>query len=348
MSGALLSRERLTAAMASHRAVLVLLLVAQVIVFSITGSNFASRYNAFLTLHLGLEVCLLAIALTPVIVTGGIDLSVGSLLGLCAVLFGKLWRDAGWPIGWATIGTLGVGAAAGMLNGLLVTRLRIPPLIVTLGTFSLFRGVAEGVTLGADSFTGFPGGFLELSQGYIGWDIPAQLILLPIVAGAFWVLLHRAAIGRSLVAIGYSPDGARYAGIPVDRRVALVYVLAGTVAGLAAVVYVGRVGEARANAGMGYELSAITAVVLGGTSIFGGRGSILGTIIGWLVIAVLQQGLRLSDRPTELAGVFTGVLLIGAIAINQVLAKVVSRFGSEVAETEQTRKIEPPSKETTR
>jgi rhamnose transport system permease protein len=333
--------------MASHRAVLVLLLIAQVIVFWITGSNFASRYNAFLTLHLGLEICLLAIALTPVIVTGGIDLSVGSLLGLCAVLFGKLWRDAGWPIGWAAGGTLGVGAAAGLLNGLLVTRLRIPPLIVTLGTFSLFRGIAEGITLGADSFTGFPAGFVQFSQGYIGWDIPTPLVLLPMVAGAFWVLLHRAAIGRSLVAIGYSPEGARHAGIPVDRRVAFVYVLSGTVAGLAAVLYVGRVGEARANAGLGYELSAITAVVLGGTSIFGGRGSIVGTIIGWLVIAVLQQGLRLSDRPTELAGVLTGVLLIGAITINQVLAKLMSRLATEVAETAESRKIGPPQ-ETTR
>ena len=339
MARRLLNREWLSAAGTSHRAVLVLLLVAQVVIFSITGSNFATQYNAFLTLHLGFEVCLLAIALTPVIVTGGIDLSVGSLLGLCAVLFGKLWRDAGWPIGWAAAGTLGIGAAAGLLNGLLVTRLRIPPLIVTLGTFSLYRGIAEGVTLGADSFTGFPAGFVQFSQGYVGRDIPAQLILLPIVAGAFWVLLHRTTIGRSLVAIGYSPDGARHAGIPVNRRVALVYLLSGTVAGLAAVLYVGRVGEARANAGMGYELLAITAVVLGGTSIFGGRGSILGTIIGWLVIAVLQQGLRLSDQPTELAGVLTGVLLIGAISINQVLAKVMSRFATEVAETAESGKI---------
>ena len=347
MADRLLHRGALSAAMASHRAVLVLLLIAQVIVFWITGSNFATRYNAFLTLHLGLEICLLAIALTPVIVAGGIDLSVGSLLGLCAVLFGKLWRDADWPIGGAAVGTVTIGAAAGLLNGLLVTRLRIPPLIVTLGTFSLFRGIAEGVTLGADNFTGFPAGFLDLGQGYIGWDVPAQLILLPVVAIAFWVLLHRTTIGRSLVAIGFSPEGARHAGIPIERRVTLVYVLSGFITGLAAVAYVAHWGQAKADAGTGYELLAITAVVLGGTSIFGGRGSIIGTLLGWLVIAVLQQGLTLSDQPKELAGILTGVLLIGAISINQLLAKVMSRFATEVAETGESAKI-TTSQEATR
>ena len=128
-------------------------------------------------------------------------------------------------------------------------------------------------------------------------------------AAFFWLLLHRTAIGRGLRAIGFSPEGARYAGLPVDRRLALVYVLSGLVASLAAIIYVAHLGQAKADAGTGYELVAITAVVLGGTSIFGGRGSVHGTLLGLLAIAVLQNGLRLADLPAELAGVLTGVLL---------------------------------------
>src|SRR5205085_9005484 len=195
-----------------------------------------------------------------------IDLSVGSLMGLSAVVFGMLWRDGGLPIGAAAGLTLLVGAAAGGLNGLLITRLRIPPLIVTLGSFSLFRGLAEGLTRGVDNFTHFPERFLFLGQGYLPGEVPAQLPIFVAVAAAFWVLLHRTTIGRGLVAIGYSPEGARYAGLPVDRLVGLVYALSGLVASLAAIIYVAHLGQAKADAGTGYELSAITAVVLGGTS----------------------------------------------------------------------------------
>ena len=315
---------RWAAAVASQQAVLVILLLVEIGIFSLTAENFTSPYTAFLTLHVSIEVCLLAVALTPVIVTGGIDLSVGSLLGLSAVVFGKIWRDAACPVWWAATATLGVGGIAGLLNGLLITRLRIPPLIVTLGTFSLFRGLAEGITRGFDNFTNFPPSFLDFGQGYIGRYVPVQLVVLPVVAIAFWLLLHRTTVGRALVAIGFSSDGARHAGIPVERRVTLVYVLCGIVASLAAVVYVAHWGQAKADAGTGYELLAITAVVLGGTSIFGGRGSIVGTLLGWLTIAVLQQGITLSDRPKELAGILTGALLIGAIVVNQVLARLAS------------------------
>jgi ribose/xylose/arabinose/galactoside ABC-type transport system permease subunit len=141
------------------------------------------------------------------------------------------------------------------------------------------------------------------------------------VAGACWLLLHRMAVGRSLRAIGYAPEGARHAGIPVERRIALVYVLSGLAAGLAAIVYVARLGQAKADAGTGFELVAITAVVLGGTSIFGGSGSVHGTLLGLAVLAVLQNGLRLSDQPAELAGILTGVLLIGSIGARRFLAE---------------------------
>src|SRR3954454_8826096 len=153
--------------------ILVALLALEILVFSAIGTNFLSRPNAFEVVRLSVEIGLLAVALTPVIVSGGIDLSVGSLMGLSAVLFGKFWRDAGLPIGLAAPLTLCVGAAAGGLNGLLVTRLRIPPLIVTLGSFSLFRGLAEGLTGGVDNFTNFPSRFLFLGQGYLFGVVPA-------------------------------------------------------------------------------------------------------------------------------------------------------------------------------
>ena len=295
------------------QSILVLLLLVEIAFFSVTGTNFLSWANFFDVPRQSVELGLLALGQTAVILTGGIDLSVGSLLGLCAVAFGKLWRDAGFSPWSAAAATICIGTLAGGVNAVLVTRLRIPALIVTLGTFSLFRGIAEGVTRGVDNYTNFPDSFLFIGQGYYWNVVPAQLPVLIVAAVLFWLLIHRGIVGRSLSAIGYSPEGARHAGIPVERRVALVYLLSGLCSAVAAIIYIARVGQAKADAGTGYELSAITAVVLGGTSIFGGSGSVVGTLLGLFVIAVLQNGLRLSDWPPELAGILTGVLLIVAI-----------------------------------
>lgn len=297
--------------------VLAVLFVIELCIFSSIGTNFLSRDNFFEVLRLSVEIGLLAVALTPVIVTGGIDLSVGSLMGLIAVLFGKLWRDAGLPVEVAAAIALGLGAVGGALNAVLITRLKIPPLIVTLGSYSLFRGLAEGITAAVDNFTDFPERFLFLGQGYLFDVIPAQLPVFIVVCVVFWILLERSAIGRGWAAIGFSAEGARYAGIPVERRISLAYILSGLVASLAAIIYVSHMGQAKADAGTGYELTAITAVVLGGTSIFGGRGHIHGTLLGLFAMAVLQNGLRLSDLPAELGGILSGVLLIGSIALNQ-------------------------------
>jgi rhamnose transport system permease protein len=323
------SKPRLRRLVLSHEGVLALLLVAEVAVFSLIGRHFWTAGNAFEIVRLGAEIGLLALALTPVIVTGGIDLSVGSLMGLSAVLFGKMWRDGHLPLGLAAAATLGIGALAGLLNAALITRLRIPALIVTLGSFSLFRGLAEGVTSAVDNFTNFPDAFLFLGQGYFFGVIPAQLPIFAAVAAGYFLLLHRSAAGRGLVAIGFSPEGARHAGIPVERRLTLVYLLSGVVASLAAVLYVSHNGQAKADAGTGYELRAITAVVLGGTSIFGGRGNIHGTLLGLFAIVVLQQGLLLSDGPAELAGILVGVLLIVAIAANRLIATLAARRKGE-------------------
>ena len=188
---------------------------------------------------------------------------------------------------------------------------------MTLGSFSLYRGLAEGLTRGVDNFTDFPDSFLFLGQGYSLAGVPTQVPVFVLVTIFYWVLLHRTTIGRGLVAIGFSPEGARYAGLPVGRQVSLVYVLSGLTASLAAIIYVAHLGQAKADAGTGYELAAITAVVLGGTSIFGGRGSVPGTVLGLFAIAVLQNGLRLADLPAELAGGLTGTLLLLAIGLDR-------------------------------
>jgi rhamnose transport system permease protein len=236
----------------------------------------------------------------------------------------------------AGVSTLGIGALAGGLNATLITWLRLPPLIVTLGTYSLFRGLAEAITRGVDTFTNFPASFLFLGQErWLG--VPAQAPVFIVVAVGVWLLVHRTTFGRSFRAIGFAPEGTRYAGIPVEGRIALAYVLAGIIAALAAIIYTSRLGQAKADAGMGYELFAITAVVLGGTSIFGGIGSVHGTLLGVAAIAVLNNGLVHARQPREMAGMLTGLLLILALS-SSVLPKLL-------ASLRLTRQSSPPKKQ---
>ncbi|MEP6999209.1 MAG: substrate-binding domain-containing protein, partial [bacterium] len=315
--------------------VLVLVIIAECTIFGLAGHNFATAGNAFEITRLSVEVGLLALALTPVIVSGGIDLSVGSMMGLAAVVFGYLWHDVSVSVPLAIALTLLLGISGGALNAVLISRLKFPPLIVTLGTLSLFRGIAEGATGGTQHYSGFPDAFLKLGQGYIGGRVPMQLPILIVAAacGAWW--LHRTIAGRALYAIGHSAEGARYAGIPVGRQLASVYLVSGFAASLAAVIYVAHLGQAKSDAGTGYELMAITAVVLGGASIFGGRGTILGTVLGLFSIVLLQNGLRLTGQPAELSGILTGLLLIGTIVIDLLTRRVTSRPSQFTTATEQ-------------
>jgi rhamnose transport system permease protein len=255
------------------------------------------------------------------------------MMGLAAVCFGAAWRDLELPIPAAAAIALAVGCAGGGLNALLISRLRLPALIVTLGTFSLFRGVAEGITEAAVNYSGFPPAFLALGQGYLWGMIPAQLPIFLAVLAAYFILLHRSVIGRGLYAIGFSAGGARFAGVPVENRIGLVYLLSGIVSSLAAIVYVAHLGQARSDAGNGYELDAITAVVLGGTSVFGGRGTLAGTVLGLAALSVLKNGLQLAALPTELTGILTGVLLVSTISIDRLSqwsANAVSGAGQTV------------------
>ena len=229
-------------------------------------------------------------------------------------MLGGLWRDAGWPVWLAAAAALAVGAAGGALNAWFVARWRLPPLMVTLGSLSLFRGLAEGLTGGVDNYTSLPPHFLALGQGFAG-AIPIQAPVLLAAALGTWLLVHRTTRGRVYFAVGNNEQAARFAGVDVARHLAELYILSGLAAGLAAIIYVAHLGQAKADAGTGYELTAVTAVVLGGTAINGGSGSVLGTLLGLAAMVVLQNGLRLAALPAELAGILTGALLLGAIGL---------------------------------
>ena len=333
------TRRDWKALLTRHEMLLLYVLIAEWLFFYFAGTTtnrrgvvvgFGTLDRQFDILRHSCEIGLLALALTPVIITAGIDLSIGSLLGLCAILFGKLWHDGGLPIPVAAGLTLVLGALAGGLNATLITVLRLPPLIVTLGTYSLFRGLAEAITHGAITYTDFPESFLFVGQErWLG--LPTQAWIFFAVALAVGLLVHRTTFGRAFRTIGLAPEGARYAGLPVGRRLALVYVLAGLIAAIAAIIYTARLGQAKADAGTGYELFAITAVVLGGTSIFGGTGTVHGTLLGVAAIAVLKNGLAClpvvmrMNAAEEMSGLLTGALLLLALTAS-VLPKILSNF----------------------
>jgi rhamnose transport system substrate-binding protein len=305
--------------------VLSLVLAIEIAIFSVIGERFATVGNTFEITRLAVEIGLLALALTPIIVTGGIDLSVGALMGWSAVMFGTALQDWQLPLPAAVAIGVATGIAGGSLNALAIAHFRVPPLIVTLGTMALFRGIAEGVTEGARNFSGFPPSFLAIGQGYLGDVVPAQLPILVASAIGCGLLLHRTVVGRAWYAIGLGEAGARYAGLPVQRRIALAYVLAGAASGIAAIIYAAHLGQARSDAGTGYELAAITAVVLGGASVAGGRGTVGGTLLGLAVVSVLTNGLQLAALPSELAGVLTGAVLIAAIALDPATRRAARR-----------------------
>lgn len=328
-------RNSLKSFFARHEMVLVGVIIFEVLLFHILGRRFLTEGNMSNAFRHSVEIGLLALAMTPVILTGGIDLSVGSMMGLCAVLFGMMVNELGIPPYLAAVAAVFIGGIGGSINAVLITRFKLPPLIVTLGTFSLFRGLAEALTKGAQSYSGFPDSFLALGNSNFA-GLPIQIWVFFVVAAFIYFLVHHTTLGRSFRAIGFSEEGARYAGVPVTRNTSLAYIIAGAIAGLAAVILVARLGEARANAGIGYELLAITAVVLGGVSIFGGIGTVGGTLLGWIALAFLNNGLtrisdyNLFDQPVasvarELSGLLTGVLLLAALALGIFTKKLALR-----------------------
>lgn len=262
------------------------------------------------------ELALLALPMTLIIITAGIDLSVGSTMALCAVVLGLSYEAWGTPWPGAMLALL-AGAAAGALNGFFVARIRVHPLIVTLATLSAYRGIAEGISQGRP-ISGFPEGFTAISRmGMLGIPLPGVLFLACAAVAA--ILLARSALGRTLYAIGHNETACRFSGLAVDRIKLLLYTLSGTAAGLAAVLFVARRNTAKADIGTGMELDVITAVVLGGASIFGGRGRIAGTLLGVLLIHETREFVSWRWNKDEWNLVVVGVLLILSVLTNALL-----------------------------
>ncbi len=265
-----------------------------------------------------IEIALLALPMTLIIVGGGIDLSVGSTMALAAVVIG-LVVEAGAPIWLASAAAVLVGLFAGMLNGVFVAYVRVHPLIVTLATLAAYRGLAEGISLGRP-VSGFPEGFQRIVGG-TGNGIPLALAAVAVIAIVFGVGAWRSIAGFWVYAVGDSERAARYGGIPVARMKFLLYTVGGAMAGLAAVLFVARRNTAKADIAMGIELDVITAVVLGGTSITGGRGSILGTMLG---VALLHEARELASwhwQHEEAFPIVVGGILIGSVLLNNVVSR---------------------------
>ncbi len=297
--------------------VLLIALVVALIVLSVTGTRFMTVGNLLNQGRLMTEVALIALPMTFIIITGGIDLSVGSILGMTAILLGVFWHNVGMPLPIAVAAAVLAAAVAGFFNGLLITRVRVPPLIMTLATLALYRGLAEGISE-ARSVRGYPDWFFILGQGEV-LGVPTQLWLLLVAVIVFWIVLSRTTFGRSLYAIGHNETAARYSAIKVDRIKLVIYTLSGLMAGIAGAIFVSRVSTTRSDMGTGIELDVIAAVVLGGTSIFGGVGTIAGTVLGFTLIQLLKNGLSLTGVKGDATIVVIGTVLILSILITNFL-----------------------------
>ena len=306
--------ERLREAVLSREGVLFIIMVLAVIGLSSQNENFFTSRNLLNQLRLLTEVGLVALPMTYIIITAGIDLSVGSIFGLAAIVLGYTWQTLGFPLPLAMVTTLVVGMISGFVNGFFITRVKVPPLIMTLATLAFYRGLAEGISRGR-SATGWPEWFYVFGQGdFLG--IPTQISFLVVSVIIAGVVLARTTFGRTLYAIGNNETGARFSGLPVNRYILAIYTFSGLMSALAGVLFVSRVSTTRSDMGTGLELDVIAAVVLGGTSIFGGTGSVTGTIIGVVLIQLLKNGLALSGVTSDATIIIIGVVLIFSILIN--------------------------------
>jgi rhamnose transport system permease protein len=292
--------------------------VLVLIVASGAVENFGTSRNfTFLLLDL-LPIALVALPMTFVIVTGEIDLSVASTLGLTSAVMGSLW-DAGMTIESIIPLCLVLGAVLGALNGFFVTVLKLPSLAVTIGTLALYRGLAF-VVLGDNAVADFPRAYTSWVTGTIGdGPIPNVLIPLVVLALLFGIVLHATPVGRSVFAAGAGEQAARFAGIRTGRLKFWLYVVSGAVAGLAGVLWTLRYSSARADNGFGLELAVVAAVLLGGVSIFGGKGTLPGVLAGVVLLASLQNALRLQDVSNEALNIVTGVLLIVSVLLPNIV-----------------------------
>lgn len=300
--------------------VMVAILVLVVVIASVAVARFASPVTVGYLLLNALPALLIALPMTLIIITGEIDLSVASIVGLSTATLGTLTL-AGWDFVPAVLVAVGAGLLAGVLNGALIAFLGLPSLAVTIGTLALFRGLAL-VLIGdrsvpASEHPAEVTAFVTSKLG--GTGIPTVMIFVVIVIAAFALLLHFTPFGRGLYAIGYSKEAARFVGIHVARSKFWLYVASGGISGLVG-IYWALYYSARSDSGAGLELTVIAAVLLGGVSIFGGRGTIVGAITGVLLISTINYALRLQRIPDVTLVIVTGTLLILSVVAPSVFA----------------------------
>jgi fructose transport system permease protein len=314
---------------ANPTAVPAIVLLLGVAAFSlIVGARFLSTFNLSLIIQQVTIIGVIGIAQTLIVITAGIDLSVGAIMVLCSVVMGRLAIMTGVPAPLALLIGIAAGAGCGAVNGVLVTRVRLPPFIVTLGTWSIFFALnlwysasetirAQDVANAAPflQWLGTPVDLLGARFTYGSFFLLALL-------GLVWFVLNRTAFGRHLYAVGDDPDAARLAGIRTGRVLFSVYVLAGLICALGAWTLIGRIGSVSPQAGQTANLDSITAVVVGGASLFGGRGSIVGTLIGALIVGVFRNGLALAGVDVLWQEFTVGWLIIIAVALDQWIRKV--------------------------
>jgi rhamnose transport system permease protein len=294
-----------------HELILLMLLIGWMTFAGFTDPVFIQR-NVQVELASKLwERAILALPMTLIIITAGIDLSVGSALALSSVIMGVAFR-AGIPMPVAIALGIATGAACGALNGVFIAFVRVHPLLVTLATYSAYRGFAEGISHAAP-IKGFPDWFARIANA------PTPMLIFLIGAAFVAIILGKTPFGRFLYAMGYNETACHFSGIPTRRIKLTLYTASGLAAGVAAVLYAARVNTAAADQGMGFELDIITAVVLGGTSIFGGRGNIPGTILGLLLIHETQEFVRWQYQNEVLIYLVVGLLLIFSVLLNTLL-----------------------------
>lgn len=274
------------------------------------SENFAQVGNLLNVLRQASLLFFLASGLTLVVLTGGLDLSVGANIGLSACLAATAIKSTGSPMLGTLVG-LGTGSLVGLANGLMVTGLRIPSFIATYGMLWVLHGITYYYMAG-DTIHGFPAGFRQVGSGYVlGVPIPVYLMVVVLAAGM--VFAQRTIWGQQIYALGANPVSARLSGIPVGRRLVLVYTLSGAMAGVASIVFLARLNSAEGDIGEAMTLPAIAAVLIGGTSLFGGVGTMFGTFVGALILTLVLNGMNLLSVNANWQPIVTGVILVAAV-----------------------------------
>ena len=293
----------------------ILFAVAVVIfIFDATASpHFLNPYSLSDATYNFTEQGIIAFAMALLIIAGEIDLSVAAIIALSSTAMGAAaTAGAGWPI--LVVIALLVGAIAGAFNGFIVTRFQVPSIVVTIGTMSLYRGISY-VILGDQVYRKYPPGFDFFGQGYVWWVVSFEFVLFLILAVVFAVVLHMTVFGRRIYAIGNNPVAARFSGVHVDRIRFILFILTGLMSGVASVLLTSRIASTRPTIATGYELQAITMVVLGGVNILGGSGTIPGVVIAAFVMGLVTFGLGLLNVPGVVQSLVVGALLITVIAL---------------------------------